>query len=192
MGVLNQLQRFLPNLHVLTEKFKPSLKMSNKQIFAWGTDQQKAFEDTLLLISNITKMYYYNPKRNSSVTCDASHSGLGAALEEELSFGSWVPISFASRFLNSWEKKYSTNELELMAIVGSCQHFRNFLLGNRLEALTDHKAIISAFQSNRGNKSYQSRLTRWADRLLPFDFKVTHIAGTRLGIVDYLSRHPRF
>ena len=35
-------------------------------------------------------------------------------------------------------------------------------------------------------------MNSWADRLLPFDFKVTHIAGTKLGIVDYLSRHPTF
>ena len=190
MVVLNHLQRFLPNLHVLTKKFRPPLKMSNKQKFVWGTDQQKAFEDTLLLISNITKMYHYDQKMNSRVKCDASHSGLGAALEQELPDGSWVPISFASRFLKIQEKKYSTNELELLAIVWSCEYFRNYLLGNRFEVLTDHKANISAFQSNRRNKSYQSRLTRWEDRLLHFDFKVTHIAGAKLGTVDYLSRHP--
>ena len=84
--------------------------MSNKQKLVWGTDQQKAFEDTLLLTSNITKMYHYDQKRNSRVKCDASHSGLGAALEQELPDGSWVEISFASRFLNIQEKKYSTNE----------------------------------------------------------------------------------
>ena len=58
--------------------------------------------------------------------------------------------------------------------------------------LTDHKAIISALKTNRGNKTYQSRLTRWADRLLPFDFDIFHISGCKLGIVDYLSRFPTF
>ena len=33
MGVLNHLQKFLPNLHVLTQKFRRSLKMSNRQKF---------------------------------------------------------------------------------------------------------------------------------------------------------------
>ena len=77
-------------------------------------------------------------------------------------------------------------------MVWSCEHFRNHLLGNTFEVLTDHKTIISAFQSNRGKQSYQSRLTRWAVIILPFDFKVTHNAGTKLGIVDYLSGHPTF
>ena len=58
--------------------------------------------------------------------------------------------------------------------------------------LTDHKAIISALKTNRGNKTHQSRLTRWADRLLPFDFDVFHISGCKLGIVDYLSPFPTF
>ena len=70
--------------------------------------------------------------------------------------------------------------------------FQEQFLGNRFEVLTDHKAITSALQSSGGNKSDQSLLTSWADRLLLFDFKVTHIAGTKLGVVDYLSRHPTF
>ena len=38
--------------------------------------------------------------------------------------------------------------------------------------------------------SYQSRLSRWADWLLSFDFEVIHVPGVTLGIVDYLSRYP--
>ena len=58
--------------------------------------------------------------------------------------------------------------------------------------LTDHKAIISALSENYNNKTYQSRLARWADRLLPFDFEIIQIPGVTLGIVDYLSRYPTF
>ena len=35
-----------------------------------------------------------------------------------------------------------------------------------------------------------SRLTRWLDRLIPFDFKVVHKPGAKIGFADYLSRHP--
>ena len=96
--------------------------------------------------------------------CDASHSGLGASLEQETNGGLWVSISFASRFLSSAELDYSTNELELLAVVWACKHFRVHLLGNQFEMLNDHKAIISALNDYRGNKPYQSRLTRCADR----------------------------
>ena len=192
MGILNHLQRFLPNLQVHSDQLRPSLKASNKSKFVWGECQQTAFSNILQLTAKITKMYHYDQSRNSRVKCDASHSGLGAALEQEIENDVWVPIAFASRFLNDQEKKYSTNELELLAIVWSCEHFRNYLLGNHFVVLTDHKAIISALKTNRGNKTHQSQLTRWADRLLPFDFDIFHISGCKLGIVDYLSRFPTF
>ena len=192
MDILNHLQRFLPNLQVHSDQLRPSLKASNRSKFVWGECQQTAFRNILQLIANITKMYHYDQGRNSRVKCDVSHSGLGAALEQEIENDVWVPIAFASRFLNDQEKKYSTNELELLVIVWSCELFRNYLLGNHFVVLTDHKAIILALKTNRGIKTHQSRLTRWADRLLPFDFDIFHISGCKLGIVDYLSRFPTF
>ena len=56
--------------------------------------------------------------------------------------------------------------------------------------MTDHRALLSVLKSHRSNKSYNSRLTRWIDRLLPFDFNIEHIPGTRMGLVDYVSRQP--
>ena len=40
------------------------------------------------------------------------------------------------------------------------------------------------------NKTMFSRLTRWLDRLIPFDFQVEHKPGAKIGFADYLSRHP--
>ena len=157
-----------------------------------GEEQQSAFSNILQLIANITKMFHYDQNRNTRVKCDASHSGLETALEQEVESDIWVPIAFTSRFLNDQENKYSTNELELLAIVWSCEHFRNYVLGNHFAILTDHKAIVSELKTNRGNKTHQSRLTRWTDRLLPFDFDVIHISGCKLEIVNYLSRFPIF
>ena len=36
----------------------------------------------------------------------------------------------------------------------------------------DHQALLTALKENRGNKTYQSRLTRLVDRLLAFHFTV--------------------
>ena len=45
-------------------------------------------------------------------------------------------------------------------------------------------------KENRANKSYISRLTRWGDRLLPFDFSIDHLPGSKMGLVDFISRDP--
>ena len=44
--------------------------------------------------------------------------------------------------------------------------------------------------SPKGNKTFFSRLTRWYDRLVPYDFKVEHRQGSKMGMADYLSRFP--
>ena len=45
-------------------------------------------------------------------------------------------------------------------------------------------------KGHRSNNSYNSRLTRWLDRLLLFDFIIEHISGAKMGPVDYFSRQP--
>ena len=102
----------------------------------------------------------------------------------------WKPISYASRFLTELEAKYSINELELLAVVWSVEHFKNYVYGVPFGIVSDHKALQSVLKSNKGNKTYSSRLTRWVDRLLPFDFSIVHTPGRTLGKADYLSRHP--
>ena len=57
--------------------------------------------------------------------------------------------------------------------------------------VTDHKALISLLNgNNKKNKTMFSRLTRWLDRLIPFDFRIEHKPGAKIGLADYLSRHP--
>ena len=107
--------------------------------------------------------------------------GLGACLE--LKHGStWKSVSYASRFLSRLEEGYNTNALELLAIVWAFEHFKYYICGNKFELQTDHKQFLSALKNNRGNKAYQSRLSRWVDRLLPFNFTIEHIPGKKRGI----------
>ncbi len=99
-----------------------------------------------------------------------------------------MPIAYASRFLNAAEERYSTNELELLAVVWSIEPFRNYVLGYLFLLRTDHRELLSALENSRGNKTAFSRLSRWVDRLLPYSFEVQHIAGRTMRWADYLSR----
>ena len=96
---------------------------------------------------------------------------------------------FSSGFLNNYESRYSTNELELLAVVWALEHFKHYLHGQELKLLTDHQALLSALIGVRGNKTYQSRLTRWVDMRLPFNFTIENVPGKDMGFADYLSRN---
>ena len=75
-------------------------------------------------------------------------------------------------------------------MVWAIEYFKYYLFGKKFTVLTDRGALLSVLKSYGSNKSYNSRLTRWIDRLLLFDFKIERISGTRMGLVDYISRQP--
>ena len=125
-------------------------------------------------VFQVTQNKFFDTLADTRITCDASKEGLGAVLEQR-QHCSWVPIAFASRFLNAAESHYSINELELLAVVWSVEHFKNYVFGRHFTIRTDHRALLSALKSNRGNKTTFSRLARWVDRLLPYSFEVFHV-----------------
>ena len=187
MGSINQFNKFIPKLASLSAPFREF--MQKKKPFKWSTVHVEAFEKTKKEICNTVTNHHFDVKLNTRVKCDASHLGLGASIKQDHR-GIWKTAAFASRCLNVAELKYSTDELESLGLVWALDHFKNYLLGKQFSILTDHKALIGALKDDKYTKTAQSRLTRWADKLLPLDFTVEHLPGKDRGFVDYLSRHP--
>ena len=188
MGSIHSLHKFLPALAETSAPLRPLLSKKNE--FVWTTDCQTAFESFKKQVANIVELKHFDVHKDIRIVCNASHIGLGSVLEH-LGAEGWRPISFASRFLNAAEKKYSTNELEMLAVVWGSEYFRNYIFGRKLTVVTDHKALVSLLNgNNKKNKIMFSRLTRWIDRVIPFDFVIEHMPGAKIGLADYLSRHP--
>ena len=90
--------------------------LSKKNEYNWTAECENAFQSIKLGVANIVELKNFDIHKDIRVVCDASHNGLGVVLEQ-LGTEGWRPISFASRFSNAAEKKYSTNELEMLAVV---------------------------------------------------------------------------
>ena len=187
LGSVHHLSKFIPNLAKICHPLRPLLKKNEK--FIWNEYHQTHFEHIKTVLANATENTHFNPTLETRIKCDASRQGLGAALEQ-LDCEGWKTVAFASRFLNGNEERYSINELELLGVVWAIEYFKYYLFGKTFTVLTDHRALLSVLKSHRSNKSYNRRLTRWIGRLLPFDFNIEHIPGTRMGLVDYISRQP--
>ena len=65
---------------------------------------------------------------------DASNLQLGAVVAQNNK-----PIAFFSRKLNPAQRRYTTTERELLAIVETLKEFRTILLGHKILVYTDHK-----------------------------------------------------
>ena len=185
LGSVHHLTKFIPNLAPLCREFRNLLRKETK--YVWTKHHQTKFENIKNCIRNLTENTHYDTKRKTRVKTDASRSGLGAVLEQETCNG-WETISYASRFLNKAEEKYSINELELLGVVWALEHFKHYLLGHHFTVQTDHSALLSILKE-RSSKFHQSRLTRWYDRLIPFNFNIEHIPGTKMGLADYMSHN---
>ena len=184
LGSVHYISKLIGNLAQLCHPLRPLLRKSTEHI--WTDEHTKHFDAIKTRIANHTENIHYNPQLETRIKCDASRSGLGAALEQ-LTVNGWKPISFASRFLNSNEERYSINEL---GVVWSIEYFKNYIYGKEFSIITDHRALFSILKEHRSNKSYNSSLSRWVDRLLPYQFKIEHLPGAKMGLVDYISRNP--
>lgn len=84
------------------------------------------------------------------------------------------------------EKKYSSYELEVLAIVQALKKFRVYLLGCKFKIITD----CAAFQKTVNKKDIPPRIARWALLLEEYDYVIEHRRGTSMKHVDALSRYP--
>ena len=133
-----------------TTTIKNNTKSQNR--LDWKNHHTIAFEEIKRQIIIITQNKHFDINKETRVKCDISRKGLGAALEQKHN-SIWKPDAYASRFLNKLEERYSTNELELLAIVWALEHFKYYLYGNKFTLQTDHQALLSALKNNRGNRT---------------------------------------
>ena len=167
MGSVHHLEKFMPNLSQLSYPLRPLLRKTTK--FVWTDYHEEQFKLIKTKIAETTENKHFHPDLETRIKCDASRKGLGCALEQPTPNG-WHTVAFKSRFLNSKEDRYSLNELELLGVVWFIEHLKYYLFGKPFTVVTDHRALLSKLRENRANKSQNSRLTRWVDRLLPFYF----------------------
>ena len=135
MGSIYSLHKYLPAIAEMSAPLRPLL--SKKSDYNWTAECENAFQNVKMGVANMVELKHFDIHEDIRVVCDASHNGLGAVLEQ-LGTEGWRPISFASRFLNTAEKKYSTNELEIPAVVWGAENFRNNILGRPFTVITDH------------------------------------------------------
>ena len=180
LGLAQYLSKFLPHLSDIT---KPLRELTRKDVeWSWDHSQQQALEKLKKAVSSTPVLWYYNLQEEVTLQCDASQSGLGAALLQN-----GQPVAYASRALTSTETRYAQIEKELLAIVFACEHFEAYTYGrNLVHVETDHQPLESIVQKPLNNAP--NRLQRMLLRLQKFNLKVRYKKGKEMFLADTLSR----
>ena len=99
------------------------------------------------------------------------------------------PVAFVSRSLSDAETRYSQSERDALAVVFSCERFKNYVYGLRFTVVIDHKPLLKLYSPSCSEPP--TRIHRWSLRLQEFDFKLEYEPGMN-NIADILSRKPFF
>ena len=112
--------------------------MQNDVAWLWGDAQEKAFTKLKVLLTQSPTLAYFDPSKQLDIQCDASKSGLGAALLQD-----GRPIAYASRALTDTETRYAVIEKEMLAIVFALEKWHQCTYCRPVTIYSDHKPLES-------------------------------------------------
>lgn len=180
LGMVNFVQRFVPNLSEVTSTLRDLLK--NDTLFHW--DEQvhgKAFISIKKILSELPDLSYFNPAKETILQCNASHNGLGACLMQD-----GHPVVYASRALTHTECNYAQIEKELLAVAFGMERFENYTYGRHIKVKSDHKPL--EIIQRKSLVVAPRRLQRMLLRLQKFEYNIVYKKGAEMYVADTLSR----
>jgi hypothetical protein len=114
VGMVNFFHKFITQF---TERAPPLNLLCKKNTkFVWGSEQQRAFAELKLAIINPPVLRMADFCRGFILQSDACSTAVSAVLLQDFS-GDRQPLAYSSRTLQTQEKKFSSNELECLAVL---------------------------------------------------------------------------
>jgi len=121
-------------MSTITQPIREILKSYAR--FYWEESQQSAFDTIRKILSEQPVLVYYDVSQPVTITCDASQSGLGAALLQNTK-----PVAYASRALTNAKMRYTQIEKELLAVVFAFYKFHQYTYRKEVTVESDHKPL---------------------------------------------------
>lgn len=165
----------------LTDLLKKNVDFNfdEEHIAAFNTLKQRLASDPVLKI--------YDPDLETELHTDASMEAISAILlQKSNEDGLLHPVHYMSKKTTDAQRKYTSYELEALAIIEGIKKFRPYLFGTKFKIVTD----CAAFQMTLKKRDLNTRVARWVIFLQDYTYTIEHRAGEKMKHTDALSRAP--
>lgn len=184
LGLVSYYRRFLKNFSSLCSPITDLLHGRKKgQSITWTPEADEAFQKIKQCLTTAPVLASPDYSKPFIIHCDAADSGIGAALFQ-VEDGLEHPVAYYSKTLNKCQRKWTTTEKELFAVVSAVEHFRGYVEGSKFKIITDHASLI--WLCNLSNPS--PKLARWLVKLGQYNYDIEHRKGALNVVADALSR----
>ncbi|GBL80178.1 Transposon Tf2-9 polyprotein [Araneus ventricosus] len=185
IGLTSFFRKFIYNYSIIVKPLSDLLRKNTD--FSFGSDARKAFQELKFILCSEPVLTLYNPHSETEVHIDASIHGYGAILmQRSVHDNKFHSVYYMSRKTSETESKYTSFQLEVLAVIEALKHFRVYLLGIPFKLITD----CNAFEQTMSQKDVCNKIARWALMLEEFNYTIDHRPHSRMRHVDALSRHP--
>lgn len=194
VGCFNFIREFIPNYSTIAA---PLLELVRKdKPVVWTEECTAALEMLKLHIVEGAVLALPDDTKQVLVTTDASDEAVGGIVWIEVSNSekgtpfvqrTVKPVGFYAHTLSTAQRKWSTLQKELYAIVKTLTQpgLENFLKSVNFELFTDHRNLTYLHSVSTSNLMVK----RWGPLLDEFQFSIFHVPGKDNVWADFLSRN---
>lgn len=185
LGLTGYFRKFIRGYSTIARPLSNLLRANVK--FQFDIAERNAFEQLKIILSEQPILNLYRVGAETELHTDASKYGYGAILfQRNVEDQRLHPVYYASGKTTPAEERYTSYELEVLAIVKALERFRTYLLGVSFKIVTDCRA----FALTMAKKDLCTKVARWALLLEEFDYIIEHRPGKNMVHVDALSPSP--
>lgn len=187
IGLSSYFRKYIKDFAAIASPLTNLLKKN--QTFQFTEDEKEAFNILKHRLCNQSVLKIYHPDLPTELHIDASlHAHSAIHMQRSPDDGELHPVYYSSSKTTDSEKKYTSYELEALAVLEGVKKFRKYLLGIPFKIVTD----CAAFEMTLRKKDLATRVARWALLLQDYDYTVEHRSGSKMRHVDALSRSAQF
>ncbi|GJZ08359.1 putative reverse transcriptase domain-containing protein [Tanacetum coccineum] len=165
---IENFSKIAKSLTILTQKSKT---------FEWGEEQELTFQTLKDKLCNAPVLALLDGWEDFVVYYDESRIGLGFVLMQR-----GKVIAYASRQLKIHKEIYTTNDLELGAVMFALKIWRHYLYRTKSVIYTDHKSLQYIFSQ----KELNMRQRHWIELFSDYDCEIRYHPGKANVVVDAL------